>query len=132
MGATPIWERWDSMRPDGSINPGEMTSFNHYALGAVADWMHRAIGGLAPLEPGYRRILVAPHISNGIDWASASLDTPHGRASVAWDRIDDGIRMRVTVPSGTSAVVRWDGTPDLELPPGTHSVVRLIGKQQVA
>ena len=56
MGATTIWERWDSMLPDGSINPGEMTSFNHYALGAVADWMHRTMGGLAPAEPGYRRI----------------------------------------------------------------------------
>ena len=56
MGATTIWERWDSMLPDGSINPGEMTSFNHYALGSVADWMHRTIGGLSPAEPGYRRL----------------------------------------------------------------------------
>ena len=54
MGATTVWERWDSMLPDGTINPGEMTSFNHYALGAVADWMHRTIGGVAPLEPGYQ------------------------------------------------------------------------------
>ena len=52
MGATTIWERWDSMLPDGSINPGQMTSFNHYALGAVADWMHRVVGGLAPAAPG--------------------------------------------------------------------------------
>ena len=60
MGATTIWERWDSMLPDGTINPGEMTSFNHYALGAVADWMHRTIGGIAPLEPGYSKVLIAP------------------------------------------------------------------------
>ncbi|MGN6672952.1 MAG: family 78 glycoside hydrolase catalytic domain, partial [Thermomicrobiales bacterium] len=60
MGATTIWERWDSMLPDGSINPGEMTSFNHYALGAVADWLHRTVGGLAPAEPGYRRIEIRP------------------------------------------------------------------------
>ncbi len=53
MGATTIWERWDSMLPDGTINPGQMTSFNHYALGAVADWMHRIIGGITPVEPGY-------------------------------------------------------------------------------
>jgi alpha-L-rhamnosidase len=52
MGATTIWERWDSMLPDGSINPGQMTSFNHYALGAVADWMHRVVGGLAPRRAG--------------------------------------------------------------------------------
>jgi alpha-L-rhamnosidase len=54
MGASTIWERWDSMLPDGSVNPGEMTSFNHYALGAVVDWMHRTVGGIAPLGPGYR------------------------------------------------------------------------------
>jgi alpha-L-rhamnosidase len=51
MGATTVWERWDSMLPDGSINPGEMTSFNHYALGAVADWLHRTVAGLAPAAP---------------------------------------------------------------------------------
>ena len=78
MGATTIWERWDSMLPDGSINPGEMTSFNHYAFGAVADWMHRSVGGLAPLEPGYRRILVAPQPGGGLTWAAASLVTPQG------------------------------------------------------
>ncbi|MCB0241082.1 MAG: alpha-L-rhamnosidase, partial [Anaerolineae bacterium] len=48
MGATTIWERWDSMLPDGRVNPGKMTSFNHYALGAVADWLHRTVAGLAP------------------------------------------------------------------------------------
>ena len=52
MGATTIWERWDSMLPDGTVNPGEMTSFNHYALGAVADWLHRTVAGLAPAAPG--------------------------------------------------------------------------------
>ena len=75
MGATTIWERWDSMLPDGTINPGEMTSFNHYALGAVADWMHRTIGGLAPLEPGYAKVLVAPRPGGGLTWCRAGLDT---------------------------------------------------------
>ncbi len=60
MGATTVWERWDSMLPDGSINPGQMTSFNHYALGAVADWMHRRVAGLAAGDPGYRTIVVRP------------------------------------------------------------------------
>ncbi|PTT70646.1 alpha-L-rhamnosidase, partial [Arthrobacter sp. HMWF013] len=71
MGATTIWERWDSMLPDGSINEGEMTSFNHYALGAVADWMHRSLAGLAPAEPGYRKLLVRPRPGGGLDWAEA-------------------------------------------------------------
>ena len=73
MGATTIWERWDSMLPDGTINPGEMTSFNHYALGAVADWMHRVVGGLAPAEPGYRAVRIAPQPGGGLTWAKTSL-----------------------------------------------------------
>lgn len=72
MGATTIWERWDSMLPDGRINPGEMTSFNHYALGAVADWMHRELAGLTPLEAGYSRVRIAPRPIDGIDHASAA------------------------------------------------------------
>jgi len=59
MGATTVWERWDSMLPDGS-NPGQMTSFNHYAPGTIADWMYRTTGGISPLALGYSRILLAP------------------------------------------------------------------------
>ena len=77
MGATTVWERWDSMLPDGSINPGEMTSFNHYALGAVADWMHRTIGGMSPLT-GYSKVLVAPRPGGGLTWAETALETRHG------------------------------------------------------
>jgi alpha-L-rhamnosidase len=61
MGAATVWERWDSMPPDGTINRGEMTSFNHYALGAVADWLHKAVGGISPLAPGTARS--ASHLS---------------------------------------------------------------------
>ena len=78
MGATTIWERWDSMLPDGTINPGQMTSFNHYALGAVADWMHQTIGGCRPLEPGYAKVLIAPQPGGGLTWARTSLETRHG------------------------------------------------------
>ena len=123
MGATTIWERWDSMLPDGRINPGEMTSFNHYALGAVADWMHREVGGLAPLEPGYRRIRVAPQVGHGIDWAGTSLRTPHGMAAVRWERVDDAMTLEVTVPTGTTAEVVWGAMDDMILGPGTHRLV---------
>ena len=124
MGATTIWERWDSMLPDGSINPGEMTSFNHYALGAVADWMHRTIGGIAPLEPGYRRVLVAPQPGGGISSAESALDTPHGRLSVRWTAGGEGGLdvLDVLVPSGVTAVVRRPGHEDLELGAGHHEL----------
>jgi alpha-L-rhamnosidase len=110
MGATTIWERWDSIRPDGSINPGEMTSFNHYALGAVADWMHRTVAGLAPAAPGYREIRVEPHLTSALSSASARHETPYGEAAVAWQRHDGVVDLRVVVPVGATAHVRVPGT----------------------
>ena len=68
-GATTIWERWDSVLPDGSVNPGQMTSFNHYALGAVADWLHRTVGGIAPAEPGYRCLEIQPRVGGRLTHA---------------------------------------------------------------
>jgi alpha-L-rhamnosidase len=121
MGATTIWERWDSMLPDGTINPGEMTSFNHYALGAVADWMHRIIGGIAPLEPGYARVLIAPQPGGGINWARSSLQTKHGMISVSWSRDGEGpIELDVTIPDGVTAQVDLPGSRVQELGGGRH------------
>jgi alpha-L-rhamnosidase len=106
MGATTIWERWDSMRPDGSINPGEMTSFNHYALGAVADWLHRSVAGLAPAAPGYRALEFRPQPGGGLTHAMARHMTPYGLAECAW-RITSAwnIDVEVTVPPNTTATV---------------------------
>lgn len=84
LGATTVWERWDSMREDGSLNPGEMTSFNHYALGAVADWMHRTIIGLAPAEPGYARVRIDPRPGGGLTWGAGSLESARGFIGVHW------------------------------------------------
>ncbi len=121
MGATTIWERWDSMLPDGSINPGEMTSFNHYAFGAVADWLHRVVAGIAPLEPGYRRVLVAPRPGGGLSSAGGSLRTPHGLVSSVWTLADDGrLEVEVAIPDGVSALVRLPGRDDVELSAGSH------------
>ncbi len=109
MGATTIWERWDSLRPDGSVNPGDMTSFNHYALGAVGDWLHRTVGGLAPLDPGYRRMAIAPRPGGGLTSARARHRTPYGLAECAW-RVDGGrLVVRATVPPNTTASVTLPG-----------------------
>ncbi|MEV8241002.1 family 78 glycoside hydrolase catalytic domain [Microbacterium testaceum] len=120
MGATTIWERWDSMLPDGSINPGDMTSFNHYALGAVADWMHRELGGLTMLEPGGRRVRIAPRALPGIDDAAVTLDTAYGRIEVSWVRDGGEVRVRATIPNGVDAeVVTAEGARSLGA--GTHA-----------
>jgi alpha-L-rhamnosidase len=97
------------MLPDGSVNPGEMTSFNHYALGAVADWLHRTVAGLAPAAPGYRELLVHPRPSIALTSASARHLTPYGEAGVAWERADGRFHLRVRVPVGTTARVFLPG-----------------------
>jgi alpha-L-rhamnosidase len=122
MGATTIWERWDSMLPDGSINPGEMTSFNHYAFGAVADWLHRTLAGLAAAAPGYRRIRFAPKPGPGLTSAEATHETPYGTAAVAWRRDGTSFSLDVTVPPNTTAdVVLPDGSAPVEVGSGRHS-----------
>ena len=105
MGATTIWERWDSMLPDGTINPGQMTSFNHYAFGAIGDWLHRVVAGLAPDAPGYARLRIAPQPLPGFDSASAEHETPYGRARAAWSRSGGVLRVEAVVPPNTEAVV---------------------------
>ncbi len=109
MGATTIWERWDSLLPDGSVNPGGMTSFNHYALGAVADWLHRTVGGLAPVEPGYRRLLIQPRPGGGITWAHARHLTPYGLAECQWSYSDGQMQVDLTIPPNTTATVVLPG-----------------------
>jgi alpha-L-rhamnosidase len=121
MGATTVWERWDSMLPDGTINPGEMTSFNHYALGAVADWMHRVIGGISPLAPGYSKVLIAPQPGGGLTEAETELATPHGRIAVRWALSGDQLTVEAEIPDGVEGVFRLPGQDDRPLDAGTVS-----------
>ncbi len=124
MGATTIWERWDSLLPNGAVNPGEMTSFNHYALGAVADWMQREIGGLAPAAPGYRRLEIAPRLGGGLTHARAQHLTPYGMATCAWQMEQGRLSLSVEVPPNTTARVTLPGQPDaapFEVGSGTHT-----------
>ena len=122
MGATTVWERWDSMLPDGTINPGEMTSFNHYALGGVADWMHQVIGGLAPARPGYRELRVAPVPGRRVTSAAATLRTPYGSAACAWALDDTRLTLDLEVPPNASATVVLPGRAGdpLTVAAGTH------------
>ncbi|WP_329537621.1 glycoside hydrolase family 78 protein (plasmid) [Streptomyces sp. NBC_01450] len=125
MGATTIWERWDSMLPDGTVNPGEMTSFNHYALGAVADWLHRTVAGLAAAEPGWRRLRIAPVPGGDLTWAKTAHDTPYGRAEARWRIEGDTLVVEAVVPPNTRAEVQLpDGTAPFEIGPGHHTFHR--------
>ena len=120
MGATTMWERWDSLLPDGTVNPGQMTSFNHYALGAVADWMHRTIGGLTATAPGYREVTIAPRPGGSITSAALKHETPYGRIEVAWRLTGDEVRLEFELPVGITACI--PGT-DHPFGNGRHNIV---------
>ena len=97
-----------------------MTSFNHYALGAVAGWLHRVVAGLAPAAPGYREILFRPRPGGGLFSASAAHETPYGRAAIAWIRDGDELTVDVTVPTGTTATVDLPGVASQVVASGDH------------
>lgn len=107
QGATTIWERWDGIKPDGTFQDPSMNSFNHYAYGAVGDWMYRTITGLEldPAEPGYRHAVIRPRPGGGLTSAQARLDTPYGELASAWSRDGDRFELNVTVPANTHASI---------------------------
>lgn len=107
MGATTIWERWDGQKPDSTFeNPG-MNSFNHYAYGAIGDWMYRKMVGIDTYEdgPGYKHIRIKPHIGGGFTYASASLNTYYGKVANSWKVTDGKLSMEVEIPANTTATV---------------------------
>ena len=108
QGATTIWERWDGIRPDGTFQDPGMNSFNHYAYGAIGDWMYRVIGGLDTSMdgPGYKHILIQPRPGGGLTSARASLETMYGTAASAWRFNDGRFELDALIPPNTRATIR--------------------------
>jgi alpha-L-rhamnosidase len=107
MGATTIWERWDGQKPDSSFQVPSMNSFNHYAYGAIGDWMYRTIAGvdIADGGEGYKKIKIQPHTGGHISYANADLETGYGKLSAHW-KIDGGIFiLDVEIPANTTAEI---------------------------
>lgn len=104
-GATTMWERWNSIMPDGSFGPVDMNSFNHYAYGAVGDWMFQNIGGISAIKPGYRRSRIAPVPGGNLTEGSGSLKTVYGLLSSKWSTGSGAVGLKVTVPVNTVAEV---------------------------
>ncbi len=108
QGATTIWERWDGQKPDGSFQDDGMNSFNHYAYGAIGEWMYRVMAGIEIDEaaPGYKHILIQPQPGGGFTSAKASHHTPYGRVSSAWTLKDGMFELAVEIPVNARATVR--------------------------
>jgi len=107
-GATTIWERWDGIKPDGSFQDAGMNSFNHYAYGAIGEWLYRVVAGVEvdPAEPGYKHILFQPQPGGGLTQARLTLDSPYGPLDSAWTLTADDFRLQITVPPNAHATVR--------------------------
>lgn len=101
-GATTMWERWDSIRPDGSFQDAGMNSFNHYAYGSVGEWMYASIAGIAPGAPGFRKIVVRPRPGGGVTEAQGRFDSLYGPVTTRWSTGRKGFSLRVSFPANTA------------------------------
>ncbi len=107
MGATTIWERWDGIKPDGTFQTPGMNSFNHYAYGAIGDWMYRVATGIDTDEsaPGYKSIVIKPHLDSRLTQVSSEYKTGYGLVKSAWKTTDQAITLEVEVPANTKAMI---------------------------
>lgn len=141
MGATTVWERWNSVLPNGLVSDTGMNSMNHYAYGAVAEWMYRGICGLNPVSamPGFKRAIIAPKADNRLEWAKASYDSASGHYESGWEVKDGTITYHVELPFDTKAVFCFPGEysnytingervseAQIELEPGVYEMTAVI------
>ena len=123
-GATTIWERWDGIKPDGSFQDAGMNSFNHYAYGAIGEWMYRVVVGIGidEAQPGYRHILIQPRPGGGLTYAKASVESMYGRVAAGWEITGGKLIVRVAVPANTTATVSLPGGRAEEVGSGVYEI----------
>ena len=121
-GATTMWERWDGIREDGTLNDAGMNSFNHYAYGAVGDWLYGAVAGIETVEehPGFEEIRFCPHVTDKLTFAKGSVETKYGTVASEWRHENGKTVYQFTVPDGLRAVAEI-GNERHELGAGIHT-----------
>ena len=105
MGATTIWERWDGQKPDSTFQDPGMNSFNHYAYGAIGDWMYKVVAGLDIGKPGYKHILIQPKPDSRLKYAKAQLESMHGMIKSQWEIKDGHLFIETEIPANTTATI---------------------------
>ena len=129
QGATTIWERWDGWTHDRGFQTPEMNSYNHYAYGAIGEWLYSTVAGidLDPARPGYKHIVVHPRPGGGLTHAKASLRSVHGLIESGW-RIEDGaFKLSLTIPANTAATVTLPAADPTAVREGHHPLDKLPG-----
>jgi alpha-L-rhamnosidase len=129
-GATTIWERWDGIKPDGSFQDPGMNSFNHYAYGAIGEWMYRVVAGieLDEARPGYKHVLIQPQPGGGLTFANASIESMYGRVASGWKIADGKLTLTIEVPPNATATVRL---PKAQLEQITEGQKPLTGRTDI-
>jgi len=105
MGATTIWERWDGEKTDSTFQDAGMNSFNHYAYGAIGDWMYRVSAGIETMGAGYKHIVIQPHPTEKLTYSNASFESSYGTIVSGWERKDEKIIIKVSIPANTYATI---------------------------
>lgn len=110
MGATTVWEHWDGLKPDGTMWSPDMNSFNHYAYGAIAEWIVRVAAGieLDEKQAGYKHSVIYPRLGGELSWLKAEYDSVYGRVMSCWEDQGDKVILHVTVPVNTTATICLD------------------------
>ena len=107
MGATTVWEHWDGLKPDGTMWSADMNSFNHYAYGAIGEWLYRVVAGIEADEnaPGYKHTVFQPQTGGGLTEVKGSYDSVYGTVGCSWRAEADRIVLKVQVPVNTTATI---------------------------
>ncbi len=106
QGATTVWERWNSVLPDGRISDTGMNSLNHYAYGSVAEFLYRYIAGIQPVSPGFQTVRIAPKFTEKLQWADCSYDSAVGTYHVRWELLENReVRVQVEIPFGGKGLI---------------------------
>ena len=128
-GATTIWERWDGIKPDGSFQDAGMNSFNHYAYGAIGEWLYRVVAGVEidPQQPGYKHILFQPHPGGGLTQAKAEVQSMYGLVSCGWEIKDKTLTVNVVVPPNTTARATLPGAKLAEVQEESKPLAKASG-----
>lgn len=121
LGATTIWERWNSVMPDGHMNPEGMNSLNHYSYGSIAAWMYGYLGGIRETAPGFKRAVIEPHPDKRLGFAECELKSAAGTYRSGWKYAEDGkVSYEITVPFGAEADIVLPDGQKVEAKAGTY------------
>jgi alpha-L-rhamnosidase len=127
LGATTMWERWDGWRPDKGFQDAGMNSFNHYAFGAVGEWLFHTSGGIDIGSPGFKTIVIKPQPGGGLTHAKATYDSINGRIVSGW-KIEGGkLAMAITIPPNTTATIHVPTTDPNNVTEGGKSAADAQG-----